>query len=274
MKSSSTTELTISKSIIILGSPGTGKTTLATLLPKAYFLNADNNINGPIRWLTAQGKLPEFFYDNVLYTDKASLLLAGCSEAELKDMQTAGVGAVPRRCRYRYMALLLNKAAKDPDIESIILDSLTSITEIILDEIRRQANLPLGDPFGSQTTDKPLRIQDWGAFSSLFKNLLFALMGSGKRIVVIGHIKVDKDELTGTLNEMINMPGQFALQISSFFEECWLLYSEENIVGGKKVTKRMIKTSAGGNQQKLGLKSAAGIPTEELKLDTFIKQIV
>ena len=171
------------------------------------------------------------------------------------------------------MALLLNKAVADDKVESVILDSLTSITEIILDEIRRQANLPLGDPFGVQTTDKPLRIQDWGAFSSLFKNLLFQLMGSGKRIVVIGHIKIDKDELTGQLNEMINMPGQFALQISSFFEECWLLYSEESLVANKKVTKRMVKTSAGGNQQKLGLKSAAGVETSELDLDTFIASI-
>jgi len=217
MKSATDTTPSIPMSLIILGAPGTGKTTLATQFPKAYFLNADNNIEGSIRWLKDNNRNADFFYDDISSATKEELSKANIPDLELKDLPTEGECIVKRQWKYRYMAMLLNEAVGSDKIKTIVLDSLTSLTEVTLDEVRRQAGRAMGDPFGAKTVDDMLQRQDWGANMSLVKNLIFQLMGSGKRLVLIGHLKIDKDELTGIMQEYIAIPGQLSTQIALWF---------------------------------------------------------
>lgn len=259
----------VPRSIILLGAPGSGKTTLASQFPGAYFVNADNNLDGPIRWLRQNGYPVEFFYDDVLHGTKEDLIKAKIPEKELDGF--IDNSAIPRKYRYRYMAYLLNEAVKNPEVKTIVLDSMTSISDICLDEVRRQNNLAFGDPLNNVSLDVPLRIQDWGSFASLWKNLMYQLMGSGKRLIVTGHIKVEKDDVLGTFQEFINIAGSSSVSMGGNFQEVWLLSVVSKMVEGKRVVTRTLRTAPAVNQIKLGLKSSIQLEAEQ-ELD--LKKIV
>jgi len=242
MKSSSDFTISLPNSILILGRPGSGKTTLALQFPKPFILDCDQNMKGPVRYLANKlGSLPWFKYDTPL-TDKTG-------------------APVPRGTRMDRVQELLNEALTDPEVETIEIDSLTTLIDFIFDKIRATAtgsNPPkFGD--GKKTQDDPIRIQDWGTFASILKQLIFGLKASGKRIVFIGHISHDKDEVTKMILNFIACPGQVGDIISGLFEEVW--QTEVKATGAETSLKAdyKVRTVGDARSEALGLKSAGGI---------------
>ncbi len=243
MKDSSTFQISLPKSILILGRPGSAKTTLALQFPKPFILDCDRNMDGPVRFLAikAGGVMPSFKFDSPLF-DKTG-------------------AAVPRQTRMDRVQELLNEAVADPDIETIIIDSLTTLIDFVFDKIRATAtgtNPPkLSD--GKKQQDEPLRIQDWGVFASILKQLIFWLKSTGKRIVFIGHISTDKDEASKMILNFIAVPGQVGDIISGLFEEVW--QTEVKATGAEASLKAQYKVCTVGDARSaaLGLKSAGGI---------------
>lgn len=242
MKSSADFQIELPTSILILGRPGSGKTTLALQFPKPFVLDCDKNLNGPARYVaTKLGKLPWFRYDTPLV-----------------DKTGAGV---PRPLRMDRAQELLNEALADPEIETIIIDSLTTLIDFIFDKIRATAtglNPPkMAD--GKKQQDEPLRIQDWGVFASILKQLIFGLKASKKRIVFIGHIVTDKDEVSKILLNFIAVPGQMGNIISGLFEEVWQTEVKASGADASLKAEYKVRTVGDARSEALGLKSAGQI---------------
>lgn len=239
MKSSTDFLPDLPQSFLLIGPPGSGKTVSSLQLPRPFILDCDGNLNGPVRYLKSVGKLPEkWFYDN--------------------PMKENGL-PVPRDKQWERTDKLLTEACENPEVETIVISSLTSFVELAYLQTYKMTGAKLGDY--KKTIDPKFEFAQWGAFGSIMRQTIFWLKSSGKRLCVEAHMTVDKEELTGVLTNFIAIPGNLKHILSGWFEEVWLLDVTTTGMGATLKTERKIITSPGPRDKNLGLKSAAQLGT-------------
>lgn len=239
MKSSADFLPRLPQSFLLIGPPGAGKTTVSLQLPKPFILDCDDNLNGPVRFLTTNKLLNQtWFYDT-----------------PLRD----GDKPVPREQQWDRTIALLTEACSSPAVETIVISSLSSFIEIAYVQTYKMTNAKLGDY--KKTIDPKFEFAQWGAFGSIMRQLIFWLKSSGKRLVIEAHINVDKEELSGVLTNFLAIPGNLKHVMSGWFEEVWLLDVTTTGIGASAKTDRKIITSPGPRDKNLGLKSAAQLGT-------------
>lgn len=195
------------------------------------------------------------------------------------------------KARWPMLAKRLNIVSKDSTIETIIIDGLTGLVEMALDEVRRvtaitgDGNAPRiaegpknGDFFpenkAAQTIAGAYRIQDWGSFLDFMRKFFSALRDTGKFIVVNAHLDLDKPEGTSIFQHFIRVPSSFKNEIAGMFTDCWLLDKEETSVmtvaspGNPAVSKRqyvvMITTVPIPGYKACGFKSGLGLENTQV----------
>ena len=246
------------QSLLVLGTPGSGKSTLIAQIPGIFVLDSDRNMAGPRQWLKDNNKPLNFYYANPTVDDDGK--------------------PVPRDEQFQRAMEQLQEAGESKEIKAIAIDSLTSFTDICLTEVMRQQGRARGSfSFKSKvakTVDEPLQIQDWGAFFGLMKHIIFQLKNTDKMLVVTGHIKTDKDNLTGILKQFIAIPGQMSEIIAGFFSEVWLLQRSTELKGqAKEEVYKVITFPSGSQTESLGLKSSIGVKSgEELDVEEVIRR--
>jgi hypothetical protein len=239
MKSSADFLPDLPQSFLLIGPPGSGKTVVSLQLPKPFILDCDGNLNGPVRYLKSVNKLPEkWFYDNPMKENNLP---------------------VPRDKQWERADKLLTEACENPEVETIVISSLSSFIELAYLQTYKMTNQKLGDY--KKTIDPKFEFAQWGAFGSIMRQTIFWLKSSGKRLCVEAHMTVDKEELTGVLTNFIAIPGNIKHILSGWFEEVWLLDVTTTGVGATQKTERKIITSPGPRDKNLGLKSAAQLGT-------------
>lgn len=192
MNSSTNYSPTQSFGLLLVGPPGTGKTTCCLNFPKPYFADCDNNLSGIARL----GK--PFLYDTINVEE-------------------------PREA-YRFEKLLqcIKEAGKSPEVETLIIDSITAVSDYVIAHVARKNN----------RTAKDLRQQDWGEIFYEMKALFAGVRMMGKAVVFTAHETYDKDEVSGILMFKVSFPGQTAEKIAAFFSDMW--HTEVVDVPGQK----------------------------------------
>lgn len=222
------------RAIIIIGDPGTRKTTLCLHFPKPYFLDCDGNLSAPVE----QTGIRSFYFDRATH------------DAEGKEIHPID--------RYLHCIGCLNVAAASPDVETIIIDSLTSLVDIILAEIMRQEHgtAALNEKMKDLAHNKSMRIQDWGKFAFILKNLVTKLRTCGKTIVFTAHNSFEKDEVDSRFKQFINCPGQSKSTISGLFTDCWHTFLQITGVGPTAKHEFLVRTLPVSETDHRGVKSS------------------
>lgn len=226
--------------LILQGTPGSGKTALACQFPGAYVIDIDKNLGGPLRWMQKNKvKLP-VGYDVVSENDKGEI--------------------VPMPSRFSRFADLIAKASVNPLVETIIIDSMTNLADVMIAEVLRQQN------------KVAMSKQEWGHFFTLGKNFMTKMADCNKHVVFVMHEKAEKME-TGTpgsgqysiIKYAPYWPGQLADIMVGLVTDAW--HTEVKMAFGNPPKHTfMVKTMP---EALIVLKNSLGLPAEfEFKWET------
>lgn len=225
---------TSDKAIIIVGDPGSRKTTLALHFPRPYFLDCDGNMAAPVD----QTGIRDFFHDSACRDDAGEL--------------------IHPLDRFNWCVRCLNIAAASPDVDTIVIDSLTTLTDIIFSEIKRQEHAVAGmTPEAKTLVDaKAMRQQDWGKFAAIMKNLMTKLRTANKILVVIAHNNIDKGDADARYMTFLNVPGMCKNTLSGLFTDCWNTFCDIQGIGAASTHKFCIRTLPVSDTDVRGIKSS------------------
>ena len=162
-------------------------TALSIATPMAYISDCDNNLSGAVNFL--KDSVP-FLYD-------------------IPDL-----GATYDR-RFEALSKHIAEASADPKINTIIVDSLTKVSDYVMDEILRQQNR------------KQMQLQDWGTFLTVMKRSITLLRSTQKLFIATAHVRPEKDEVAGFLKFFPALPGQIQNVVGALFSDVWLCDVEE-----------------------------------------------
>ncbi len=237
--------------ILIAGPPGTCKTTISSMIGTPHIVELDNNIDGPFRYIAKSG-LP---------------CKAQFSVPHIKPDGTL----VPRQDRWKAMTDAINQNRKDhPECDTDVIDSLTSLVAVALDQVRVLQKKKIGDPERG-IADDAISQPDWGVFGGLMTQFLLTMRASGRTLVLLAHLKYETDEIDKIIKQCIACPGQTGDTISGLFTDVWLTGWEERGTGASRVQVPVIRTVPSGiRESRLGLKSGLQLPT---KFDVDLSKI-
>lgn len=212
--------------LLLQGPPGTGKTTTACRFPNAWVMDCDLNLGGPLRWLKEKNMTLPLGYDTI-------------------DRKDDGTEVAPNM-RYARLAECLSKAAANPEVETLIVDSATKLDQFIKDHILRT----------NPTKTGQMEMVSWGFYLAFWKDLVAKITAQRKHFVLICHEKVDKDEVDGSIKYFLNIPGQFGGIAGALFTDVW----RAEVSGGVGIPptyKFLIRTMP---DYRFNLKNSFGLP--------------
>lgn len=173
--------------LLVVGMGGSGKTTMACQLPRPYIISLDHNLLGPAEYL----KKAKFTgHVKVAYADRD------------KDNNVVEAKKVWDRFQD-----LVNEAMNDPEVDTVVIDNSTVLNGVMIDFILGKAN------------KDEMTIQLWGKLFEFWKLFVTKMRRGKKMFVLIGHDRVEKDDLTQALEYYLALPGQSADVLPTFFTD-------------------------------------------------------
>ena len=176
--------------VLAYGEAGSGKTTFASTFPKPFFIDTDRGGR-----TLKNKKIPylPLVRDKKIYDGLVSFLL------DLKEEKKVG----------------------DYEVETLVIDGLTSLAEILLYEIMKFPSKP-GRPPKNPLIEKP----DWDDYSMLGSRLLMLhvlLEDLPFNVVSTGLPMLEKDEVTGGFIGKVNIIGGFRNSVAKHYDEVYFL---------------------------------------------------
>lgn len=232
------------KSILLIGPPGGGKTSLLMQFPNLCILDCDRNLDGPDNMIRhglkdATGKIVKsplnpalsYWYEPIYMDDTEK--------------------PVPVEKCYDYLMQKLTAVAANPSIDWVAIDSLTHINEFIIRKVSAGEKKDVMDP------------RDWIPFKSHFLNLLVSkIRGLGKHVIATVHEVIQWE--TDPKNIMVkyekkyepSVQGSIADFFGAFFTDMWRCEAKIGAMSKVEFWLRTQKT------QKSDLKNSFGLPPD------------
>ena len=186
--------------LLLKGAPGSGKTYKAAEFPAPVIFNFDHN-------LRSLSKLSEEVRENIKIIDPC------LSEKGTK---------LPSTKVWDNFLTLLEKVGEDSEVKTIIIDSLTTAQEYLMDKIVNS-----GEP------SVAFKIQDWGTLQRYWKVFAENVLCNptlDKHIVITAHEKTMEEESPSgkSIKYGLNMGGSMRDSFDLYFSDVWRLYVDNS----------------------------------------------
>ena len=187
-----------SKAILLIGDSGSGKTNLAFEFPNPGIIDfGDANINNAVE--RHRGK--PFKWGRV-------------------DLADDGKTIAPH-LRWQRSLDLLVEAGKDPDVQTIVDDSL-SMLQVVLTDYLVDVGSRGGEKLPTVAGEKQMNVSLWEPFARALRSRIVLARSLGKTYIMTCHVKVDENELTATKEQRPLISGQMASKLASLYTDYWM----------------------------------------------------
>lgn len=218
-------------SFLILGPPGSGKTTFSMTFPDVHFIDCDRNLDGPERYIRTINKGLSYTYDSIMVDDEGK-------EIDVEN-------------RYDRLKLKLREARSLP-CKTVVIDTMTMCNEYIIRKVLKDQQ------------QKSMRLADYQPLKSLYWEMLVSgIRSMGKTTIVTCHeVMITEPNKQNMSKEDIvgykpSVSGGIADYFGGFFSDIYRC-EIESLPGNKsRFILRTNKTSKSPD-----LKSSIGLPSE------------
>lgn len=197
-------DVTKNLKVLVYGNSGTGKTCFACSFPT------------PTLYLDFDGKV-----------DSAASFYAGderLKEIEVRDLSSKMAGdPIQELMNIIDKELIPQQKEGKMAYKTLVIDSLTTFSSAVLHHI------VLTNPgIKRVTTRQGMQpgMQDFGILKREFARLIPGILTLPMNVVMLAHIKIDRDEMSGELIRGPHMDGSFAADLPIFFKEVYRSYVE------------------------------------------------
>jgi len=207
--------------VLLIGPPGSHKTTFGLQWPDVLVMDCDRNLDGPDRWLRSQSnfKTLQYAYDSIRYDDKGNM-------REIDDCYNALVDS---------LGAIVREPGKYSQYKTIFVDSLSHVNEFIIRHVLKLQN----------KTKKVFEMEarDWSPFKSFAYILLVAKLEQVNKTVLCSchEVKLVEPDGTNVMKERVIgvepfFQGKVGDTIGAFFTDVWRLETAQG-PGGTVITK-------------------------------------
>ena len=218
------------RAILLIGPPGARKTSLVLTFPKLAIAECDQNLAGPDRALRKSNPTLSYKYQSITLKEDGS--------------------AVELHLCYDRVLDFLADVKKDPEVDWVCVDNLTSINEFIIQKTMKAQNISY------------MEARNWATFKTDAINLIFTKARHlGKNVIFIAH---EQEQVRNDpKNIMVQITTGYEPYIQSgvrdmlggFFSDVWRL--EANLAPGDKIETVLTTDKVGLMKQ---LKNSVGLP--------------
>lgn len=200
--------------LLLYGDSGTGKTCFAAGFPTPIlYLDFDGKVNSAARFHSAD--------------------VARLNDIDVRILTPSLVEDPVVELQKIIEEIRQHLKTGDLKYKTIVIDSLTTFSTACLRHVVKvNPGILRGPKDATQASRAPdlkdtPSLQDYGILKRQFLTLIPGLLSLPLNVVMLGHIKIEKDEDTGAIVRSCMMDGSFGHELNIYFEEVYHSYVKD-----------------------------------------------